>query len=68
MKCACTRRFRPRPVRRFNHLQVWALYAIHRLVVWEVPLMPARVVWLRAAVSLPLPFIAAAMAMLLAQP
>jgi hypothetical protein len=46
----------------------WALYAIHRLVVWEVPMMPARVVWLRAAVSLPLPFIAAALAMLLAQP
>ena len=46
----------------------WALYAIHRLVVWEVPMMPARVVWLRAAVSLPLPFIAAAIAMLLAQP
>lgn len=46
----------------------WALYAIHRLVIWEVPLMPARVVWLRAAVSLPLPFIAAAIALLLAQP
>jgi hypothetical protein len=46
----------------------WALYAIHRLVIWEVPLMPARLVWLRAAVSLPLPFIAAATAMLLAQP
>lgn len=46
----------------------WALYAIHRLVMWEVPLMPARVVWLRAAVSLPLPFIAAASAMLLSTP
>jgi uncharacterized membrane protein YraQ (UPF0718 family) len=46
----------------------WALYALHRLVIWEVPLMPARVVWLRAAVSLPLPFIAAASAMLLARP
>jgi uncharacterized membrane protein YraQ (UPF0718 family) len=46
----------------------WALYAIHRLVIWEVPLMPPRVVWLRAAVSLPLPFIAAALAMMLAQP
>ena len=31
----------------------WALYAIHRLLIWEVPLMPARVVWLRAMVSLP---------------
>jgi len=46
----------------------WALYAIHRLVVWEVPMMPARVVWLRALVSLPLPFLAAGVAMLLAQP
>jgi hypothetical protein len=46
----------------------WALYALHRLVIWEVPLMPARVVWLRAAVSLPLPFIAAASAMLLGKP
>jgi hypothetical protein len=46
----------------------WALYAIHRLLIWEVPMMPARVVWLRAAVSLPLPFMAAALAMLLARP
>ena len=22
----------------------WALYAIHRLIIWEVPMMPARVV------------------------
>ena len=46
----------------------WALYAIHRLVIWEVPMMPARIVWLRAAVSLPLPVIAAALAMLLGKP
>jgi hypothetical protein len=46
----------------------WALYAIHRLLIWEVPLMPARIVWLRAAVSIPLPFIAAAGAMLLGKP
>ena len=46
----------------------WALDAIHRLVVWEVPLMPAHIVWLRAAVSLPLPFIAAAIAMLAGRP
>jgi hypothetical protein len=46
----------------------WALYAIHRLLIWEVPMMPARVVWLRAAVSLPLPFMAAALAILLARP
>ena len=46
----------------------WALYAIHRLVMWEAPLMPARIVWLRAAVSLPLPFMAAALAMVAAKP
>ncbi len=46
----------------------WALYAVHRLVMWEVPLMPARIVWLRAAVSLPLPFLAATAAMLLGRP
>jgi hypothetical protein len=46
----------------------WALYAVHRLVIFEVPMMPARIVWLRALVSLPLPFLAAAMAMLLAKP
>jgi hypothetical protein len=46
----------------------WALYAIHRLLMWEVPMMPARMVWLRAAVSLPLPFIAAAAAIVLGRP
>jgi len=46
----------------------WALYAVHRLVVWEVPMMPARIVWLRAVVSLPLPFIAAVLAMLVGRP
>ena len=46
----------------------WALYAIHRLLIWEVPMMPARLVWLRAAVSLPLPFIAAAAAIMLGRP
>jgi hypothetical protein len=46
----------------------WALYAVHRLFAWEVPMMPARMVWLRAAVSLPLPFIAAALAIVLGRP
>jgi hypothetical protein len=46
----------------------WALYAIHRLMIWEVPMMPARVVWLRAAVSLPLPFLAAVLAVLAGRP
>ncbi|MDO8876683.1 MAG: hypothetical protein Q8M24_03745 [Pseudolabrys sp.] len=46
----------------------WALYAVHRLVLYEVPMMPARVVWLRALVSLPLPFIAAGAAILIGKP
>jgi hypothetical protein len=46
----------------------WALYAVHRLVMWEVPMMPARIVWLRAAVSLPLPFMAAVVAMMVGRP
>jgi len=46
----------------------WALFALPRLLVFEIPAMPARVVWLRAAVSLPLPFIAAWMAMLVGRP
>ena len=46
----------------------WALYAVHRMVLYEVPMMPARVVWLRALASLPLPFIAAAAAMLIGKP
>jgi len=46
----------------------WALFALQRLLIWEIPMMPARVVWLRVAVSLPLPFLAAAGAMLLGKP
>lgn len=46
----------------------WALYALHRLVIYEVPMMPVRMVCLRAAVSLPLPFLAAAFAMLTGLP
>jgi hypothetical protein len=46
----------------------WALFAIQRLIVFEIPMMPARVVWLRVAVSLPLPFIAAWLAMLIGKP
>ncbi|ARP99871.1 hypothetical protein [Pseudorhodoplanes sinuspersici] len=46
----------------------WALYAFPRLLSYELPIMPARVVWLRVLASLPLPFIAAAAAMLLSKP
>ena len=37
----------------------WALYAFPRLLSYELPIMPARVVWLRVVASLPLPFLAA---------
>ena len=46
----------------------WALFAFQRLLLWEIPFMPARFVWFRAAVSLPLPFLAAAIAMLVGKP
>jgi hypothetical protein len=46
----------------------WALFAIPRVLVFEIPAMPARVVWLRVAVSLPLPFLAAWAAMIVGRP
>jgi hypothetical protein len=46
----------------------WALYAFPRLLTYELPIMPARVVWLRVVASLPLPFIAAWLAMVLGKP
>jgi hypothetical protein len=46
----------------------WALFALQRVILWEIPAMPARVVWLRVVVSLPLPFLAAWMAMVVGKP
>jgi hypothetical protein len=46
----------------------WALFALHRLFIWEMPNMPARVVWIRVIASLPLPFLAAWGAMLIGNP
>jgi hypothetical protein len=46
----------------------WALYAFPRLLSYELPIMPVRVVWLRVIASLPLPFFAAWIAMLLGKP
>ena len=46
----------------------WALFAFQRLLLWEIPFMPARFVWFRAAVSLPFPFLAAAIAMAIERP
>ena len=44
------------------YVVAWALFAFQRLILWEIPFMPARFVWFRAAVSLPFPFLAAAIA------
>ena len=46
----------------------WALFALPRVLIYEIPSMPPRVVWLRVAVSLPLPFLAAWTAMLVGRP
>ena len=46
----------------------WALFAFQRMFLWEIPVMPQRLVWLRVLASLPLPFLAAAGAMLIGRP
>ena len=46
----------------------WALFALQRVVIFEVPMMPPRVVWLRVLVSLPLPFLAAWFALMVGKP
>ena len=50
------------------YVVAWALFAFQRLMLWEIPFMPARFVWFRAAVSLPFPFLAAAIAMAIGRP
>ena len=46
----------------------WSLYSVQRLVMWEFPVMDGKAVWVRIGVSLPLPFLAAAIAMLVGKP
>jgi uncharacterized membrane protein YraQ (UPF0718 family) len=46
----------------------WSLFALQRLMMWELPVMDGKAVWVRLAVSLPLPFLAAAIAMLAGRP
>jgi uncharacterized membrane protein YraQ (UPF0718 family) len=50
------------------YVTAWALFAVQRLFLWESPVMPQRLVVWRIAASLPLPFLAAAGAMLLGRP
>ncbi|MBM3505051.1 MAG: hypothetical protein FJX65_14400 [Alphaproteobacteria bacterium] len=47
-------------------LTAWSVFAVHRLLMWEVPLMGWGFCWRRLASSLPLPFIAAGLAALVA--
>jgi len=46
----------------------WSVYSLQRLVMWEFPVMDHQAVWVRIAVSLPLPFLAAAIATLVGRP
>jgi hypothetical protein len=46
----------------------WALFAVQRLFIWELPVMPQRLVWLRVVASLPLPFLIAGLSMLIGRP
>ena len=46
----------------------WALLAIQRVILWETPMLSGRFVAIRLAVSLPLPFLAAALAILAGRP
>ena len=46
----------------------WALYAIQRVFLWELPVMPPRLVWVRVLASLPIPFLVALGAMLIGRP
>jgi uncharacterized membrane protein YraQ (UPF0718 family) len=50
------------------YVVAWALFAFQRVILWEIPFMPPRFVWFRAAVSVPFPFLAAAIAMAIGKP
>lgn len=50
------------------YVTAWALYALQRILMWEIPVMPPRLVWLRIVATLPIPFLAALGAMLLGRP
>lgn len=41
------------------YVTAWSLLTFNRMLTWELPSMPGKLVILRAIVSLPLPFVAA---------
>lgn len=49
------------------YLTGWSLIAVHRVVVWEMPLIGPDFAMLRVLVSLPLPVLAGALARILAE-
>jgi hypothetical protein len=50
------------------YITAWALFAFQRVLIWELGVMPPRLVWLRIVASLPVPILAALGAMLLGRP
>ena len=50
------------------YMTAWALFAVQRFILWELPMMPRGLTWARVIASLPLPFIVAGAAMLLGKP
>jgi uncharacterized membrane protein YraQ (UPF0718 family) len=50
------------------YMTSWALFAVQRVLIWEFGVMPDRLVWIRLAASLPIPFLAALGVMLLGKP
>jgi uncharacterized membrane protein YraQ (UPF0718 family) len=50
------------------YMTAWALFAVQRFILWELPIMPRGLVWARVIASLPLPFLLAGAAMLVGKP
>lgn len=50
------------------YMTAWALFAVQRFILWELPIMPRGLVWTRVIASLPLPFLLAGAAMLVGKP
>lgn len=46
------------------YVTAWSLFTFNRILTWEIPSMPWRIVVLRILVSLPFPFLAAGVTML----
>lgn len=49
-------------------VSAWSLFALQRLLMWEMPVMEPSVVRVRIIASLPLPFLAAGIAMIVGHP